>query len=102
MARSTKKGAFVDTHLMVKIETMNRANDKEGGSHVVAALDGSSGHDWSHHCGAQRQEICAGVCDRKHGGAQAGRVFRHASVQGSLDEGSVDGDGGEAEVEQLE
>ena len=29
MARSTKKGAFVDTHLMVKIETMNRANDKK-------------------------------------------------------------------------
>ena len=29
MARSTKKGAFVDTHLMVKIETMNRSNDKK-------------------------------------------------------------------------
>jgi small subunit ribosomal protein S19 len=29
MARSTKKGAFVDTPLMVKIETMNRANDKK-------------------------------------------------------------------------
>ena len=29
MARSTKKGAFVDGHLMVKIETMNRANDKK-------------------------------------------------------------------------
>ncbi|HEX4007029.1 MAG TPA: 30S ribosomal protein S19 [Acidobacteriaceae bacterium] len=27
--RSAKKGAFVDTHLMVKIETMNRANDKK-------------------------------------------------------------------------
>ena len=29
MARATKKGAFVDVHLMVKIETMNRANDKK-------------------------------------------------------------------------
>jgi len=29
MARSTKKGAFVDGYLMVKIETMNRANDKK-------------------------------------------------------------------------
>src|ERR1700685_3470947 len=29
MARSTKKGAFVDGHLMVKIDTMNRANDKK-------------------------------------------------------------------------
>ena len=29
MARSTKKGPFIDTHLIVKIETMNRANDKK-------------------------------------------------------------------------
>lgn len=29
MARSTKKGPFIDTYLMVKIETMNRANDKK-------------------------------------------------------------------------
>ena len=29
MARSTKKGPFSDTHLMTKIETMNRANDKK-------------------------------------------------------------------------
>jgi len=29
MARSTKKGPFIDEHLMVKIETMNRSNDKK-------------------------------------------------------------------------
>jgi small subunit ribosomal protein S19 len=29
MARSTKKGPFIDTHLLVKIETMNKANDKK-------------------------------------------------------------------------
>jgi small subunit ribosomal protein S19 len=29
MARSTKKGPFIDTHLMTKIEGMNRANDKK-------------------------------------------------------------------------
>ena len=29
MARSTKKGPFVDAHLMVRIEVMNRANDKK-------------------------------------------------------------------------
>ena len=29
MARSTKKGPFIDTHLMTRIETMNRANDKK-------------------------------------------------------------------------
>jgi len=29
MARSTKKGAFVDTHLMSKIEELNRRNEKK-------------------------------------------------------------------------
>ena len=29
MARSTKKGPFVDTHLMVKVESMNQRNDKK-------------------------------------------------------------------------
>jgi len=29
MARSTKKGAFVDTHLMSKIEELNQRNEKK-------------------------------------------------------------------------
>ena len=29
MARSTKKGPFVDTHLKTKIEVLNAANDKK-------------------------------------------------------------------------
>jgi len=29
MARSTKKGPFVDSHLTVKIEVLNQANDKK-------------------------------------------------------------------------
>ena len=29
MARSTKKGPFIDGHLMVKIDAMNQANDKK-------------------------------------------------------------------------
>jgi small subunit ribosomal protein S19 len=29
MARSTKKGAFVDAHLMTKIEELNRRNEKK-------------------------------------------------------------------------
>ena len=29
MARSTKKGAFVDTHLMGKVEDLNRRNEKK-------------------------------------------------------------------------
>ena len=29
MARSTKKGPFVDTHLMTKVEAMNQASKKE-------------------------------------------------------------------------
>jgi small subunit ribosomal protein S19 len=29
MARSTKKGPFIDSHLMVRIEVMNRGNEKK-------------------------------------------------------------------------
>ena len=29
MARSTKKGPFVDNHLMVRIESMNQSNEKK-------------------------------------------------------------------------
>ena len=29
MARSTKKGPFIDGHLMVKVEALNLANDKK-------------------------------------------------------------------------
>src|SRR4051812_49640049 len=29
MARSTKKGPFIDTHLMAKVEGMNRRNEKK-------------------------------------------------------------------------
>jgi small subunit ribosomal protein S19 len=29
MARSTKKGPFVDSHLMVKVEALNTANEKK-------------------------------------------------------------------------
>ncbi len=29
MARSTKKGPFIDTHLMVKVTLMNQSNDKK-------------------------------------------------------------------------
>jgi small subunit ribosomal protein S19 len=29
MARSTKKGPFIDDHLMKRIDTMNKANDKK-------------------------------------------------------------------------
>ena len=29
MARSTKKGPFIDTHLMTRIEDMNRRNEKK-------------------------------------------------------------------------
>ena len=29
MARSTKKGPFIDSHLMVKVEALNQANEKK-------------------------------------------------------------------------
>jgi small subunit ribosomal protein S19 len=97
MGRSTKKGPFVDAHLMVKIETLNKANDKKVVKHLVAALDDSFPRCGPHHRRAQRQEICAGVRDREHGGAQAGRVCTHAQFKGHSMK-AADRDGGEAEV----
>jgi small subunit ribosomal protein S19 len=98
MARSTKKGAFVDGHLMVKIETMNRANDKK----VVRTWSRRStihpemiGHTIAVHNGKKFVPV---YVTEKHGGAQARRVCGDAAVQRAFDEGCQHRDGGEAEV----
>ena len=49
MARSLKKGPFVDDHLRVKVEALNAAQRKESGEDVVAPVDDSAGDDWPHH-----------------------------------------------------
>ena len=95
MARSTKKGAFVDGYLLARVEGMNARNEKKvlrTWSRRSTVIPGDGG---THDRGAQRQEVYSGVRDREHGGTQAGRVQLHAHVQGTLDEGG-DGSGGEA------
>ena len=57
MARSTKKGPFVDGHLRDKVEGLNARNEKKVVEDVVAALHDRAGHDWAHHRRAQRKEI---------------------------------------------
>ena len=54
----------------------------------VAPLDHSSRHGGTHHRGAQRQKVYSGLRDGEHGRAQAGRIFRHADVQGALGKSS--------------
>ena len=95
MARSTKKGAFVDAYLQTRVEGMNARNEKKvlrTWSRRSTVIPGDGG---THDRGAQREEVHPGVCDREHGGTQAGRVQLHAHLQGTLDEGG-DGSGGEA------
>src|SRR5581483_9416129 len=62
---------------------------------MVAAVDGNSGDGGTYDRGAQREKVYPGVCDREHGGTQAGRVQLYAHLQGTLHEGG-DGSGGQA------
>ena len=52
MARSTKKGPFIDSHLMLKMEAMNTAQREEGFKDLGAPVDDLSGVCGSHHRGA--------------------------------------------------
>ena len=100
MARSTKKGAFVDRHLMVKIETMNRANDKK----VVRTWSRRStihpdmiGHTIAVHNGKKFVPVYVteNMVGHKLGEFAATRLFKGHSMKRCRD-------GGEAEVRQLE
>src|ERR1700721_2676620 len=85
MARSTKKGAFVDGFLMARVEGMNSRNEKKvlrTWSRRSTVVPEMVGHTIAVHNG-------------KHGGAQTGRVQLHAQLQGPLHAGG-DGSSGEA------
>ena len=43
MARSLKKGPFVESYLLEKIDKMNASGVKETDQNLVAALDGDAG-----------------------------------------------------------
>ena len=99
MARSTKKGAFVDGHLMVKIETMNRANDKK----VVRTWSRRStihpemiGHTIAVHNGKKFVPVYVteNMVGHKLGEFAATRQFKGHSMK------AASRDGGEAEVGQ--
>ena len=74
MSSSLKKGPFIDTHLLEKIEVMNRGGREEGHQDLVAALDGDPRDGRAHAGGAQREEVHPGLRHREHGRAQARRV----------------------------
>ena len=94
MGRSLKKGPFVDTHLLEKVEVMNRGSGEEGHQDVVAPLDRDARDGGAHAGRAQREEVHPGVRDREHGRPQARRVRADAAVQGPHDEGGREGRGG--------
>ena len=86
MARSTKKGPFIDTHLMVKIEAMNQTNDKK----VLRTWSRRStihpGYGGAHHCGAQRQKfipvyVTENMVGHKLGEFSATRTFKGHSAK---------------------
>ena len=87
MSRSLKKGPFVDTSLLEKIEVMNRGSEKKvikTWSRRSTVIPGVGG---AHAGGAQREEVHPGVRDREHGRPQARRVRADAALQGPHDEG---------------
>ena len=87
MARSTKKGPFIDAYLQKRIEGMNSRNEKKvlrTWSRRSTMIPEMVGHTIAVHNG---KEIYSGVHHGKHGGPQAGRVQFHPPVQGTLHEG---------------
>ena len=86
MARSTKKGPFVDSHLIVKIEGMNSRSEKKvlrTWSRRSTIIPEMLGHTIAVHNG---QQVYPGVCIGEHGGSQTRRVQLHAYLQGALGE----------------
>jgi hypothetical protein len=74
MARSIKKGPYVASKLEKKILAINEGKAKKS---VIKT--------WSRHlCRAQWQQIHPGVCNRIHGGSQAGRICSYTELQRTL------------------
>ena len=96
MSRSLKKGPFVDTSLLEKIEVMNRGGREEGHQDLVAPVDGDPRDGRAHARRAQREEVHPGVHHREHGRPQARRVRADAAVQGPHDQGGREGGDGRA------
>ena len=98
MARSAKKGPFIDTHLMVKVEAMNAANEKK----VLRTWSRRStihpdmvGHTIAVHNGKKFIPV---YCTENMVGHKLGEFFSDPHVQGPHGEGCR---GGEGEVREI-
>ena len=80
MARSLKKGPFVESHLLEKIDKMNSVGREKTDQDLVAPLDGDAGFCRPHVSGPQRKDFSIRFRDRKHGWSQARRIFADACV----------------------
>ena len=100
MARSTKKGPFVDAHLTVKIEVLNQANDKkvvktwsrrstifpEFVGHTIAVHNGKKFvpvYVTENMVGHKLGEFAPTRTFKGHTGGQQGRSRRQAAVRQS-------------------
>ena len=84
MSRSLKKGPFVDTHLLEKVEAMNRANEKKvvkTWSRRSTVIPEMVGHTLAVHNGKKFVPV---YLTENMVGPQARRVLADAPVQGPL------------------
>jgi len=80
MSRSLKKGPFVESHLLEKIDKMNNSGAKKPiktWSRRSMVTPDFVGHTFS---GSQRKDFSICFRDRKHGWSQARRIFAYAGV----------------------
>ena len=80
MARSIKKGPFVDDHLLEEGRDAEQQEREAGRQDLVAAFDDRARVSGPHHRRAQRQAVHARLRPGKHGGAQARRVRADADL----------------------
>ena len=95
MARSTKKGAFIDSHLQAKIDGMNARNEKKvvrTWSRRSTVIPEMVGHTLAVHNG--KKFIPVYVTENMVG-PQTGRIQHDPHLQGPLGEGG-DGNRGQA------
>ncbi len=79
MARSLKKGPFVDHHLLKKVEDQNKARTKKAiktWSRRSMIIPEMVGHTFEVHNGRKFLSFCY----RKYGWSSLGRVFPNAHI----------------------
>ena len=84
MARSLKKGPFVDLPLLKKVEIAAKSSSKKPIKTWSRRSMIIPRHGRADHCGTQWQAACPGGRQREHGRAQARRVRGYAHFQGSF------------------